>query len=92
MSEFHEVECPEHIGRVSGCGRIPSILLIEFPPLMWGMFPSNVISIPICYSKSNKIIVEYYCIIIINYGWQVSVRTLHPVLTELLVLLKSSVL
>ena len=32
MSEFHEVKCPEQIGRVSGYGRFPSILIIEFPP------------------------------------------------------------
>ena len=44
MSEFHEVECPEQIGRVAGSGRIAFVLFWKFPPLLWGKSPSGVVS------------------------------------------------
>ena len=31
MSEFHEVKCPEHIGRVAGNGWILIGVVLEFP-------------------------------------------------------------
>ena len=52
MTEFHEVECPDPIGRVAGSGRIASGQIFKFPPLMWGESPSGLQPLR-CYSPQG---------------------------------------
>ena len=41
-------ECPDNIGREAGIGRSAGVLIIEFPPLMWGKSPSGGSCVPPC--------------------------------------------
>ena len=72
MSEFHEVECPDQIGRDAGCGRSAGgELSIKFPPVMWGK--SRAVGVGILregiFFPDKIIVVECCCIFIIYYCW-----------------------
>ena len=70
MSEFHEVECPDQIGRDAGCGRSAGgELSLQFPPLMWGK--GRAVGVGVLREGiflPDKII-ECCCIFIIYYCW-----------------------
>ena len=68
MSEFHEVKCPDHIGRVAGNGWILIGVVLELPPGGGELLADTLSSIK--YLPTHKmIVVECYCFFTIYYCW-----------------------